>query len=151
MGLNRDILMSVVAWDGKHLVADNQVTHGTVPHRIKKVVRFVRSGITIGAGFVGGAAEGLALVEWYKAGADPELMPMYPDTELIVCTANQCLSYTEGIATPMRILEPYYATGSGTDYAQSALSLGMTARQAVLHAIEHDVFCGMGTTSIKLG
>lgn len=141
--------MSVIAWDGKHMVADNQVTHGNVPKRIKKIVKFVRNKVPHGAGFVGCASEGLALIEWYKAGADPLLMPDYPDTELVVCTKDWCASYID-CPTPVKILEGYYATGSGGDFATSSLAMKQTAKQAVLHAIKHDVFCGMGTTSIKL-
>jgi len=141
--------MSVIAWDGKHLVADNQVTCGSVPKRIQKVFGFTRSGIRYGAGFVGIATEGLELLEWYKAGADVDLMPVFEDTELVVCTASWCVLYTESPCA-LPIMEKYYAAGSGTDYASSAMALGKTARQAVLHAIKHDVYCGMGTKSIKL-
>lgn len=141
--------MSVVAWDGKHLVADCQCTHGNVPKKVQKVFGFTRDGILHGAGFVGVAAEGLELLEWYKDGAIPELMPSCEDTELIVATASWCVSYNDS-AMALPILEKYYASGSGTDFATSALSLGKTARQAVLHAIKHDVYCGMGTKSIKL-
>ena len=141
--------MSVLAWDGKHLVADNQVTVGTVPKKIQKVFGFTRKGVVHGAGFVGIATEGLELLEWYKDGADVDLMPVFEDTELVVCTASWCLVYSES-PCPLPVLEKYYATGSGTDYASSALALGKTARQAVLHAIKHDVYCGMGTKSIKL-
>ena len=141
--------MSVIAWDGKHLVADNQVTCGTVPKKIQKVFGFTRGGMKYGAGFVGIAQEGLELLQWYKEGADPVLMPVFEDTELVVCTASWCVLYNDS-PIPLPILEGYYAAGSGTDYAESALSLGKTARQAVLHAIKHDVYCGMGTKSIKL-
>lgn len=142
--------MSVVAWDGTHLVADNQVTSGSQPKKTKKVFKMTRQGIIYGLGFVGNAAEGLELVEWYKSGADPDEYPIYPETELVVCTRSWCLSCTDGGKIPFRIEEPYYATGSGGTYADSALALGKTARQAVLHAIKNDVYCGMGTTSIKL-
>lgn len=142
--------MSVIAWDGRHIVADNQVTEGSVPKRIKKLVRVQRNGIIHGLGFVGNAGEGLDLVNWWKAGADIDELPDYPETSLIVATADFCLSYDDGIGIPFTVQERYAAYGSGGYYADSALSLGKTARQAVLHAIKHDVFCGMGTTSIKL-
>ena len=141
--------MSIVAWDGKHLVADCQVTHGNVPKKCQKVFQFVRKGIVHGAGFVGLATEGIELIKWYKEGADPDMWPECPDTEMIVCTSEWCHSYSES-ALPLPILEGYYATGSGTDFATSALSMGKTAKQAVLHACEHDVYCGMGVKSIKL-
>lgn len=142
--------MSVIAWDGKHLVGDNQVTNGSQPKKIQKVFGFIRKGIRHGIGYVGNAGEGLELVEWYKAGADADSLPVYPDTELVVCTASWCLSICDGSKVPFRIHEKYYATGSGGTYADSALILGKTARQAVLHAIQNDVYCGLGTRSIKL-
>lgn len=141
--------MSIVAWDGKHLVSDNQVTHGNVPKKCKKIFKFVRKGIIHGAGFVGTACEGIELIDWYKNGAHQENWPGHKDTELLVCTSEWCSSYSES-PLPLPILESYYATGSGTDFATSALSMGQTAKEAVLHAIEHDIYCGMGTTSIKL-
>lgn len=143
--------MSVIAWDGRHIVADNQVTEGSVPKKTTKLFRIQRQGVIHGVGFVGVAGEGLAMVDWWRQGADTDEMPCYPETSLIVATATHCMSYDDGLAIPWTVQERYAAYGSGGYYADSALALGKTARQAVLHAIKHDVFCGMGTTSIKLG
>lgn len=142
--------MSVIAWDGKHLVADNQVTAGSVPKKIKKVYRNQRRGQVHGIGFVGDAGEGMQLVYWWRTGADEDNMPKCPETSLIVATRDFCWCFDDGSPIPFVIQESYAAVGSGANYADSALSLGQSARQAVLHAIEHDIYCGMGTTSIKL-
>ena len=142
--------MSVIAWDGSHLVADNQVTEGSVPKRIKKVFRSQRKGKKYALGFVGDAGQGAELVYWWRRGADEDDMPTCADTTLIVATADFCHCYDNGSPIPFVIAESYAAFGSGGSYADSALSLGLSAREAVLHAIENDIYCGMGTTSIKL-
>jgi len=142
--------MSVIAWDGSHIVADNQVTEGNVPKRTKKLFRIQRNGVIHGVGFVGMAGEGMDMVRWWREGADADEMPAYPETSLIVATRDFCISWDDGLAIPYTIQERYAAYGSGSYYADSALALGKTARQAVLHAIKHDIYCGQGTTTIKL-
>jgi hypothetical protein len=109
-----------------------------------------RDKVIHGVGFVGAYSDGLQLVAWWRKGGDEDEMPCCPETTLIVATGASCWCYDDGVAIPQPIMEPYAAFGSGSYYADSALALGRTARQAVLHAIQHDVFCGMGTTSIKL-
>lgn len=142
--------MSVIAWDGNHIVSDNQVTDGSVPKKIQKLFRIQRNKIPHGVGYVGNASEGQELVHWWRQGADPDEMPNYPETSLIVATATFCYCYDEGSPIPFKVHESYAAFGSGGTYADSALALGKSAREAVLHAIKNDVYCGLGTTTVKL-
>ncbi|MCP4342767.1 MAG: hypothetical protein GY799_28770 [Desulfobulbaceae bacterium] len=142
--------MSVIAWDGSHIVSDNQVTDGSVPKKVQKLFRVQRSGIIHGIGFVGDCGEGHRLVAWWRGNADEDSIPNCPETTLIVAGQGFCWCYDNGSPIPFIVQETYAAFGSGASYADSALALGKTARQAVLHAIKNDVYCGMGTTSIKL-
>lgn len=142
--------MSVIAWDGTHIVADNQVTEGSVPKKVKKLFKIQRSGVIHGVGFVGDCGEGHRLVAWWRGSPAEDKIPNCPDTTLVVATRDFCWSYDNGSPIPFITQEPYAAFGSGSYYADSALALGKTPRQAVLHAIKHDIYCGLGTTSIKL-
>ncbi len=49
--------------------------------------------------------------------------------------------------TPIPILEPYIAIGSGSDFAISAMSMGKTAKEAIEEAIKHDIYTG-GTVDV---
>ena len=142
--------MSVIAWDGQHIVADNQVTEGNVPKKVKKLFKIRRSGVIHGVGFIGDCSEGHRLVAWWRGDADEDSIPNCPDTTLVVATRDFCWCYDNGSPIPFIIAESYAAFGSGSNYADSALALGKTPRQAVLHASKHDIYCGLGTTSIKL-
>ena len=142
--------MSVIAWDGTHIVADNQVTEGNVPKKVKKLYKIQRNGKVFGVGFVGDCGEGQRLVHWWRTSGDADELPNCPETTLVVATRDFCWCYDNGSPLPFIIQERYAAFGSGGTYADSALALDKTARQAVLHAIKNDIYCGMGTTSIKL-
>lgn len=45
---------------------------------------------------------------------------------------------------------PYYAIGSGTDYALGAMAFGASARQAVASSMKHDHCTGVGVQHVKL-
>jgi len=45
---------------------------------------------------------------------------------------------------------PYYAVGSGADYALGAMAFGATARQAVASATKHDHMTGHGIQYVQL-
>ena len=142
--------LSVIAWDGSHIVSDNQVTEVSVPKKVQKLFRIQRSGVVHGVGFVGDCGEGMRLVSWWRAEADEDTIPDCPETTLVVANRDFCWCYDNGSPIPFVVKEKHAAFGSGGYYADSALALGKSARQAVIHANAHDIYCGFGTRSIKL-
>ena len=47
-----------------------------------------------------------------------------------------------GMVIPEPLHDPYYAIGSGWEFALSCLALGGTAQDAVRFAAQHDVYTG---------
>lgn len=146
--------VSVIAWDGTTLAADRQATQHGLKRQCEKIWRCKRTGELFGA--VGQPDTTAAVVAWYEAGADPEKFPACSRNEAsssflyVVGRDGICIKYeTEPFAIP--ILEPFWAAGSGRDYALGAMARGASARDAVGIACQFDASCGMGITTLELG
>ncbi len=137
--------MSVIAWDGISMSADNQITIGTRPSKTTKLFKVTHKGLIYGLGFVGDPVEGLKLIDWWKYRKIQ--FPVYEDTELVVASYCSCYTFTAS-DIPIAVEEPFYATGSGMDFANSLLSLGGSTKDAVKHAIKNDIYCGLGVKTI---
>ncbi len=137
--------MSVIAWDGKMLAADRMGSNAELSFTCTKL--FVFDGV--GYAICGDRASGEVLMEWHKAGADPEKWPAahQADNErwarLVVVEDGKCSFYErEPVCIPVE--DAYGAWGSGRDYAYGALYMGANAREAVLAASEWCATCGRG-------
>lgn len=141
--------MTCVAWDGKVLAADRQSTCGEVRSLTCKIKSAHTSLGFVALAWTGTEASGLAMMEWYLAGADPAKFPESQKGEdwsrLIVATKDGAFFY-ETAPQAIKVLEPYYAWGSGRDHALGAMYvMGVPdAVKAVEAAIRWDVGCGYG-------
>lgn len=136
--------MTVIAWDGKTLAADRQATNSECRREVKKIYRLKNGEI---ASFCGSEAGARELLAWYEQGADPaKYPPMQATTDwvrLVLVTGKGVVEY-EQRPIPQPIIEPFFAWGSGRDYALGAMAAGASAKQAVLIASRYSVGCGMG-------
>ena len=138
--------MSVVAWDGKTLAADRQ---GTLYERQIRSDKLFRRGDTSVA-ITGNHAEGLVLVKWYFAGADPEEWPSFqePDSfNMLLVARGRRLVMFQHLPIPILIRDRLFAIGNGAAYALGAMAAGADARAAVRIASRFDIHCGMGVKS----
>ena len=136
--------MSVVAWDGKYVAADQQATSGQMMCKCVKLMK-VRG---YAVGFVGREDVGLMLVEWFRAGAKIEewltdVQQSEAGGTLIVVGRNKAWEICE-YPIFAEILDPFWAWGTGREVALGAMSMGVDARTAVEAAIKFDVSCGVG-------
>lgn len=154
--------MTVVAWDGRALAADRRMTDGA---GLVRAVRKIHSWTWQDQGFVcpaalaftGDAAVGNEMMEWLKAGAEPEAWPKAAREDLatlIVVRRGRggpaaILQYTKG-PFPTAVLDEVSAWGSGRDFALAGMSLGLNAVQAVELACKFDCFSGGGVDLIEL-
>jgi len=142
--------VSVVAWDGRTLAADRQSTNHGNRSEVQKLWRAANPLTALAV--TGGIAEGLAMVEWYKAGADPASYPAFQNdsgrwTRLIVVTETELLEY-EQPSTPIRWRrQDKRAWGSGRDYAIGAMAAGASAREAVEITNAHCTETGFGVST----
>lgn len=136
--------MTVIAWDGKTLAADKRATAGYNPSTVTKVRRVGGCLLAVAGGF----PMGVALMDWYARGADPDNYPAKAAEDddganlLVITKDKKILMYAD--AHPYEIEDAYYAMGSGRAFATMAMRLGKTAEEAVKLTCEFDVSCGNG-------
>lgn len=131
--------MTTIAWDGKTLAGDKQTTDVDMRMRTTKVVR-------IGNLLVGGSGNAgriRAMHEWIANGRKPEALPSFQNSDsdsvkLLVVDQGQLFMYDVGHC-PIPIENPFYAVGSGRDFAMAAMHLGLSAADAVKVSAAFDV------------
>lgn len=136
--------MTTIAWDGKTLAADKQMTNGTLRGQTTKIRRVGGEVLA----WTGDQDSGEALAAWYEAGADPARWPSCQKDKdawarLIVARPAGVFTY-EREPVAVRIENPFFAWGSGRDFAIAAMHCGRSACEAVELASLYDTASGMG-------
>lgn len=144
--------MTVIAWDGRTLVADKRASVAGYAATVTKILR-TQGGELIGAS--GDLDLSRALMAWYCAGADAAA---YPDNRsgeycraylMVITREGRVHKYeSEPIALPFE--DKFAAMGSGRDYALAVMHLGHSARKAVEVACALDTSCGNGIDMLRL-
>ena len=144
--------MTVIAWDGKKLAADNMSLSGEWKVKVKKLFR-------IGEDWVGAAGSfdyAQELIEWYANGQDKDKFPEFQrgdDTwvALLVVTGDRRLLKYERSPIPIEFnIKTQYAIGSGRDFALAAMHLGYDAKKAAQVACDLCASCGFGVTAVEV-
>jgi len=145
--------MTTIVWDGKCLAADSQMTAGfnTISQepflKIHALAGKFINPITkeedtlLAMAGAGDAALLLPFRNWLMEGM-PEggLSFNVEDVAVVVICKNSVWSFY-GSIHPLPVMN-HTTIGSGSTFAQSALSLGRNAPEAVEHAIRHDIYSG---------
>ena len=143
--------MSVVAFDGRTIAADRQVTRGDLILRGSKIQK-LGSGDVVA--YTGSLAFGLAMVEWYEKGADPATFPASQKTEdwsrLIVIPKKGRPFIYETLPVKMVVHDRRQAWGAGSMFALGAMEMGADAVQAVKIASRLCASCGQGVESFRV-
>ena len=144
--------MTVIAWDGKTLAADRQMTWNDMRTTVCKIQR-MPNGEVIGA--TGDSAKALGMLQWYERGAKPEAWPEWQTAEdyarLIVARPGKRLVYFDWIPVEQPIFDPFMAFGSGRDYAMAAMAMGADAVKAVEITNQFCASTGLGVDSLDVG
>ena len=137
--------MTVIAWDGKSIVADKRSCNN---FRAATVTKLHRVGGDRILAVSGDLAKGLELVKWVGAGMVPGDLPAFQRTQdyvpLAMWVRGSGIWIFEDSAVPFHVEEPVWAGGSGRDYALAAMHLGCDARRAAEVACELSFGCGNG-------
>lgn len=162
--------MSCIAWDGKTLAADCQLTSAGLRRMVNKIHQIGEAAFRVLFGAAGEYPAALALENWVREGRDKDRFPYslvldkdgQPNARLLVISFDLLrnvdtgelevaprLQLFEGCPYPALLLNNHFAMGSGRDYAMAAMHLGKTAREAVAVACHFDVYCGGGIDSIS--
>jgi ATP-dependent protease HslVU (ClpYQ) peptidase subunit len=142
--------MSIIAWDGKSIVADKMAVCCGMQSIITKLFKLDHWKVI---GVVGDLAQGLILIEWYKGGMDKDAWPEFQKgddfTYLIVADSKGVVFY-EQQPIAVQIEDDFHAWGSGRDFAMAAMYMGADAKKAVEAACHFDVNCGNGIDEFVL-
>lgn len=129
--------MTTVAYKNGVMASDSIAVENDLITRCEKLHRSRDCIIGIAGDFYAG----YLFLEWFEENeigenrpgsndaGDISAMILFPDGSLYTCDAHYVL---------VPYAEPFYAIGSGAGYAMSAMRLGLSAEQAVAHAIEFD-------------
>lgn len=148
--------MTTVAWDGKTMAADKQMTLGNMRHsNIQgKILRGEYHGLPALFAGAGTKVYSAAVIEWLAAGMPAEHKPEMPETPdsftVVVVTEPGLYLYVDSLR-PIPLGPCKYAIGTGEDYARGAMAAGASAKRAVEIACTFDVNSGMGVDTLTLG
>lgn len=146
--------MTVIAWDGRFVAADRMaVVSGNTMVRIRKLRRFDDTVIG-GSGSTSNIGE---VFEWFSAGADPEKYPAVqrtadwaPVMAFRVGDPQYFVRYEQSPYPTRFDGPPFFATGSGCEFAFGALACGKNAIEAVRITNSLTNLCGMGVQWVDL-
>lgn len=136
--------MTTIAWDGKVLAGDRQRTFGGTPIPVTKVFRQDRYVF----GCSGNSDECVLLATWLAHGMPVNDKPKCDDVGALLVRDSKLYYITSPHLLLLEIDAPFFAIGSGADYALGAMAMGADAATAVKVAAKLDVNTGMGVDCV---
>lgn len=147
--------MTTIAWDGKTMAADRQMTLGSMRHANTQSKLHIGTYHGMPALFAGAGTKvySAAVIEWLLLGMPDERKPEMPEspdsfTVFVVTELGLHLFVDSLRAIPLGVTK--YAIGTGEDYARGAMAAGASAKRAVEIACEFDINSGMGVDVLAL-
>lgn len=143
--------MTTIAWDGRTLAGDRRGNAGGMAYELSKIRRTADGRLL---GFSGDIGVGMLMLDWLEAvppGGGPR--PPQQDTDrwatvLEITPDGAC--WCHGRDRSWRIEQPFFAIGSGRDFALAAMALGRSAAEAVDLAARFDTGTGNGVDALPL-
>jgi hypothetical protein len=127
--------MTTAAWDGKTLAADTLGLGGNLKRAVQKVFRLKGGELFAGSGEYDDV---LSAKEWLESGGTK---PTLKDFTGLLVTADGAFKLELALHR-MPIAEPFFAIGSGRDFAITAMHLGKSAAEGVALAAIYDAWTG---------
>lgn len=133
--------MTTIAWDGKTLAVDGQVTSSDIIRDKDHKKLFINVGEYKAIAISGSMDDMLKTVEWIRGGENGEMPP--GDGHLLCITkVGAAYSYFPDHKIIRSVEKGVVASGSGFPIAMGAMDAGATAIQAVKIACKRDVYSG---------
>lgn len=135
--------MTTIAYDGSCLASDTLSQGGGMRlGRVQKIWRLA-DGRLFGACGDNSACE--AAYRWLESGGHPETRPTLKTEQgfngLLIGGDGQVTSFDPELVA-LAIAAPFYAIGSGREFAMGAMAAGETACAAVRIALQFDIYSG---------
>ena len=147
--------MTVIAWDGKQLAADRRISFGNLSGGRVKIFRLLDHNLKhILVGACGSSSDSQDFLHWISAGQKIEDWPTHLKEKdntfsaMVIDKDKQIYLY-EASPHPTVIEQPFWAIGSGRDFAITAMHCGKSAYEAVEIAVIYDVYCGNGIDCLE--
>jgi len=142
--------MTTIAYDGVMLAGDRLANDNGIPTQCTKI-HVLCEGSTL-AGCSGDTQDKVMFLKWIDAGQPADKKPKVEDSFRAITVerdTGKAFLY-EFKLEPVLIEDDFYAIGSGRDFAWTAMSMGMSARDAVNKAAEFDIFTGNGCDMVQV-
>lgn len=140
--------MTVIAWDGKTIACDSQMSDNGIIQKTIKLHRVNDSWIASS----GSSRAGVAMRQWIADGTKdfPKLEKIDEGTRMVVFSPSGITEY-EASEYGVLLIGDLLAWGSGCDLAIGAMEMGASAVEAVRVACKHEVHCGGDILSAEIG
>jgi len=142
--------MTVIAWDGTTLAADKQMSCGNTTSIVTKICYVPEHRAIVGA--CGSIAQLQEFLAWFKNGQKidnyPKNMNNKDEFASGIAIKDDCAYLYQESPYPTYIESPFFAIGSGRDFAIAAMHCGKTAKEAVEIASLYDAYCENGVDEI---
>lgn len=143
--------MTVIATDGKSLVADRQITEGNLKFESTKLCAMSNGALV---GVAGDAADFQKVWDWYEQHLeDPDVAfpeDISEETEALVLYPHGSITVIDHNGAEIDVERRFHAIGSGGAIALGVLALGLDARSAVATAMKLDIYSGMGIDEARI-
>lgn len=136
--------MTVIAFKDGVMAADTQLSAFNSACRAQKLVRLPDGGV---AGGCGTWSHAYSALKYLENGGDPEdehaaKLPTITDAAVLIARPDGSLWLLEERFPAYPLLDKQMAIGCGADAARMAMSLGLSAVEAVSKVTRQDLLCG---------
>ena len=136
--------MTVIAFKDGVMAADTRLSDYNEAARATKLVRLPDGGV---AGACGKWADAYAALRWLEAGGQYEdehddKLPTISGASLLLAKPDGSLWLIEGRFPAYPLLDKVCAVGCGAEAAKMAMTLGLSAPEAVSRVTRQDLLCG---------
>jgi 20S proteasome alpha/beta subunit len=144
--------MTTIAYRDGILAADTRATDSGYHPGIYRCEKLFRVGNDI-VGTAGDDTPGMVFLDWYthkdKRKPPSRLVDGEADFCCLVLSKNGLFWYDKW-CRPNKVLDEFYAIGSGGAYAMGAMGMGATAEEAVRQAARWDCYTGGDIVTMAL-
>jgi ATP-dependent protease HslVU (ClpYQ) peptidase subunit len=149
--------MTVIAYCNGIMASDSRETQGDDSvNQCEKLFRKKIGKHWHVIGTAGGSYSGMVFVDWYGTDAQPpetltQHLDLEEDFEVMVWNGKEQALYTANhLCRLVKVVEPFYAVGSGRKAALAAMHMGANATRAVEIACKIDAYCAPPVQSIRV-
>lgn len=142
--------MTTIAYRDGVLAADTRATDDEYHPGIYRCEKLFRKDGAIIA-TAGDDAPGMIFVDWYGSNKKPPERLIAGDADFCCLVLSPAgLFWYNKWCRANKVMDAFYAIGSGAAYAIGAMKFGATAEEAVKCAMEFDCYTGGDVTTMRL-